>query len=496
LASSIIGTLLLFTAYGLYRRRHIAWMTSMLLLAAGTAVTLLRGLDVFEAAVLALVLVLLAWLRPAFYRQSAITTERPGPSWVIAIAAVILGSLFLGFFAYKDVDYSADLWWEVQPSGNAARFLRASAAVALVALLIAYRRLSRGTPALEPQELPPAVWDRALAASGSAEAHLARTGDKFFLVSEAGDAFLMYRVRGRSFIAMGQPVGPPERWKELVWKFRELADRYGARTVFYRCDAQMLPHAIDLGLRVMKLGEAARVPLADFTLDGKKRSKLRHAVSRAEREGLSFRVLQGDDIAPLLPELRAVSDEWLAAKRQREKQFGLGRFDDDYLAGGPVALVEREGMLLAFANLWTLPGRSELAFDLMRSRTDIPNGTMDFLFTRLMEWGRDGGYAHLALGMAPLSGIESRRLAPAWARLATMVFNKGERLYGYAGLRRYKEKFLPEWSGRYLLAPRNPAMALALLDVTLLVSAPPMIGGRGDADGLSLPALLGFGRAG
>jgi phosphatidylglycerol lysyltransferase len=112
-----------------------------------------------------------------------------------------------------------------------------------------------------------------------------------------------------------------------------------------------------------------------------------------------------------------------------------------------------------------------------------------------MEWGRDQGYAYLALGMAPLSGIESRRLAPAWARLASMVFNKGERLYGYAGLRRYKDKFLPEWSGRYLVAPRGPSMALALVDVTLLVSAPPVLGGRNQSDGVSLPALFGFARA-
>lgn len=490
--SSIIGTLLLFTAYGLYRRRDIAWMASMALLAAGAIVTLLRGFDFAEAAVLGLVFLLLAWLRPAFYRQSALTSERPGPSWIIAIAAVIVGSLFLGFFAYKDVDYDDALWWEVQPSGNAPRFLRASAGVALVTLLIAIRRLSRPVHRLQPQPLDPAVWDRALAATGSAEAHLARTGDKFFLTSQAGDAFLMYRVRGRSFIAMGQPVGPTERWPELIWAFRELADRYGARTIFYRCDAQMLPFAIDLGLRVMKLGEAARVPLAGFSLEGKKRSKLRHAVSRAEREGLTFRVIDGAQAAALLPQLRLVSDEWLGAKGQREKQFSLGRFDEDYLMGGPIGLVERDGELLAFANLWTLPSRAELAFDLMRSRTDIPNGTMDFLFTRLMEWGRDQSYAHFALGTAPLSGIESRRLAPMWARLASVVFNKGERLYGYAGLRRYKDKFLPEWSGRYLVAPRGPSMALALLDVTLLVSAPPLLGPRSDPEGLTFPAALSF----
>ncbi|WP_158266463.1 bifunctional lysylphosphatidylglycerol flippase/synthetase MprF [Allosphingosinicella deserti] len=471
--SSIVGTLLMFMAYGLYRRLDVAWIASMALLAAGMLLALLRAFDVIEAGMLAVVLVMLAWTRPAFYRRTAFTGERFGASWMVAIAGVICASLFLGFFSYKDVDYHGSLWWQVQPSADAPRFLRASVGVGLVAFWLAVRRLSRPAPPRHAEALPDHVWDRALAGAASSEAHLARTGDKSFVVSDAGDAFLMYRVRGRSFIAMGAPIGPQERWKELVWKFRELADRHGARPVFYRCGAEMLPHAIELGLGIMKLGEAASVPLADFSLNGKARAKLRNAVNRAEREGLRFRVVEGAALDALLPELRAISDEWLAAKRQREKQFSLGRFDRDYLAGGPVALVERDGVVLAFANLWTLPAQAELSFDLMRSRGDMPHGTMDFLFTRLMQWAREQGYATLALGTAPLSGIESRRLAPGWARFAAALFRHGEGLYGYAGLRRYKEKFLPDWSDRYFVAPRGLAMAQALLDVTMLVSAPP-----------------------
>ena len=127
---------------------------------------------------------------------------------------------------------------------------------------------------------------------------------------------------------------------------------------------------------------------------------------------------------------------------------------------------------MAFANLWPLPGHQELSFDLMRHRADAPPGTMDFLFSQLILWGQDQGYEKLSLGVAPLSGIDGRRLAPLWARIAGIMFRHGERLYGYAGLRQYKEKFRPEWRGRYFAAPRGLSMALALIDVILLVSAP------------------------
>lgn len=282
----------------------------------------------------------------------------------------------------------------------------------------------------------------------------------------------MYRVRGRSFIAMGNPVGPQARWPELVWRLREMADRQGGRTAFYECGPEFLPLAVDLGLGIMKLGEEAIVPLPNFTLEGKAGAKLRHAMNRMEREDVTFRIVDGDAIAQIMPELEQVSDEWLRAKGQREKQFSLGRFDSEYILGAPIALVEQRGRILAFANLWPLPGHEELSFDLMRHRADAPPGTMDFLFSRLILWGRDQGYRKLSLGVAPLSGIDSRRLAPLWARIAGIMFRHGERLYGYAGLRQYKEKFHPVWRGRYFAAPRGLPMALALIDVTLLVSAP------------------------
>lgn len=383
-----------------------------------------------------------------------------------------MASIFIGLFAYKHVEYRNDLWWQIHPLGDTQRFLRASLGVAVLAILLALYQLFR--PRREPQQtdLPLAVWEAAIAETNVTEAHLARTGDKSFLVAQTGDAFLMYRVRGRSFIAMGEPVGPQARWAELVWRLREMADRQGGRIVFYECGPEFLPLAVDLGLGIMKLGEEAIVQLPEFTLDGKAGAKLRHAINRMEREDVTFRIVDGDELAALMPQLEQVSDEWLIEKGQREKQFSLGRFDSEYILGAPVALVEQRGQILAFANLWPLPGHQELSFDLMRHRVDAPPGTMDFLFSQLILWGQKQGYQRLSLGVAPLSGIDSRRLAPLWARIAGMMFRHGERLYGYAGLRQYKEKFRPQWRGRYFAAPRGLSMALALIDVTLLVSAP------------------------
>jgi len=106
----------------------------------------------------------------------------------------------------------------------------------------------------------------------------------------------------------------------------------------------------------------------------------------------------------------------------------------------------------------------------MRHRAEVPYGCMDFLFTRLMLWGRQEGYAWFNLGLAPLSGIEARRLAPTWARAAGMLFRHGEAFYGFEGLRNYKEKFAPLWEPRYIACNGGMATGRALLDLQSLIA--------------------------
>jgi phosphatidylglycerol lysyltransferase len=175
-------------------------------------------------------------------------------------------------------------------------------------------------------------------------------------------------------------------------------------------------------------------------------------------------------VPDLLPRLRRVSDDWLQSKSATEKGFSLGRFSATYLANFPVALVEYRDEIAGFANLWETGTRDELSVDLMRHTASAPRGVMDFLFVELMLWGRAEGYRWFNLGMAPLAGLEQHRLAPMWHKAGRLVFRYGEEFYNFAGLRQYKDKFLPEWRPRYLAAPGRLALPRVLFDVTELIS--------------------------
>src|SRR5206468_669980 len=131
------------------------------------------------------------------------------------------------------------------------------------------------------------------------------------------------------------------------------------------------PPLHDRGYAFFKLGEEAHVPLERVTLDGHQGKMYRQILRRGERDGLRLRVLAPYEVAAVLPELREVSDQWLAAKGQRERQFSIGFFDEEYLRRFPCAIVEggRE-RVAAFANFLRGPKRDELSVDLMRYRTD------------------------------------------------------------------------------------------------------------------------------
>jgi phosphatidylglycerol lysyltransferase len=471
-AASIAGFLLMLLSAGLWRRRRGAYWAALAVLAVGAVFSLLKGLDWNGSLDLIIVAALLAPCRTAFNRRSRLS-EPLRPSWLLLLIAVVGAMLWLGFFAYRDVAYSDELWWRFITDRQASGFLRAGLALAVLTLVVAGRSLLSSPGAHEhgppsPEEVGRARRVLAEADQATPEAWLAMLGDKALLFSPSGRSFLAYRVRGRRWIVMGEPAGAPEERQDLLWAFGEMADSYGGAPVFYSVGAEMLAELATMGLAVRKVGETAVVRTLDWTTEGRAKRNLRTAVSRAEREGGSFEVLPPGSARALEAELKAVSDAWLAMHNGEEKAFSMGRFDLDYLDLTPLAIIREAGRIVAFANL--LVTRGEAAIDLMRHSPDAPHGVMDYLFTRCIQWAREQGVAQFDLGLAPLAGLEDRRLAPVFARVGALVYEEGGALYGFQGLRSYKAKFVPDWAPRFIAAPVSTPLPLALLDVALLTS--------------------------
>jgi Uncharacterized conserved protein len=294
--------------------------------------------------------------------------------------------------------------------------------------------------------------------------------DKALLFGKENRAFLMYGIEGRSWVALGDPIGDQAEGEELAWQFREEADRHGGWTVFYEVGTRFLPLYIDLGLTLLKIGEEAVIDLDAWSLEGPSRRTLRRTLNDVRRRGVTFEMLPAQFVGQYVDELRAVSDHWLGGKAAREKGFSLGRFDPDYLSNFPVGIVRREGKIVAFSNVWVSGDKRELSVDLMRHGEGAPASTMEYLFIELFNWGKENGYSRFNLGMAPLSGLQNRTLAPLWNRAGALLYRHGEHFYNFRGLRQYKQKFDPIWEPRYFASPAGLALPRILSNTAALIA--------------------------
>ena len=471
LLGSVVGVGLLIIAHGLFRRLHTAWWITIWLLCAGILLSLLKGFDYEEATVLALVVIMLASARSRFRRRASLIEQHYSSAWIAAFFLVLLMAGWLVLFAYRHLPYDNELWWQFAFHASAPRSLRASLLAVMIGAAYGLWRVLRPAPRRfsAPKSADLECVATLIEKGESTTANLALLGDKNLLFNKDRTACIMFQSSGNSWVAMGDPIGPPQLGEQLAWEFLEECDGMAVSPVFYQVTPDRLPLYVDLGLTLSKLGEEARVPLESFSLEGAARSDLRQAQRRASRDGATFEIVGRDAVPAILPQLRAVSDAWLAAKNTAEKRFSLGFFDESYLAHFDVGVVRHAGAVVAFANLWP-GGSTELSVDLMRYNDAAPKGVIDYMLIECLLWGRAQGFRWFNLGMAPLSGLEEHALAPTWHKLGRIVQRYGETFYNFEGLRKFKEKFNPVWRPRYLAAPDGLAMAGALLDVTALIS--------------------------
>ncbi|WP_432492815.1 bifunctional lysylphosphatidylglycerol flippase/synthetase MprF [Kineococcus auxinigenes] len=465
---SLAGLSALLTARGLHRRLRRAWAGTLALLAGVTAIAAAHG-DLVLSAVTAVLALLLVPTRSAFYRGPLFARPR-NPAWPITATVLVGAAVWWHEFGGAGGAVDAPLL-VASFSGDTPGADRLVMAAGAVGVLIGGRRILTSA-APDPQAACEQVMARVsavVARWGRCTSHLAFTGDKRFHFSPGGTAFLMYQVEGRSWVVMGDPVGDPAEFRGLVRGFVEEVDRHGGRPVFYN----VLPDHADLyrecGLSLAKLGEEAVVPLAEFTLAGRARTNLRTCRNKSQRLGLSVEFVAPEDVAPLLPALREVSDAWLAQRNGKEKRFSLGAFDEEYVSRFPLVVVRQEERITAFATLWVGGDGREVQVDLMRRLPDGPNTVMTFLFVECILWAGENGFSSFSLGVAPLSGLRSGAAASSWDRVGHLLWSRGERFYNFRGLRTFKQGFTPRWRTRYVATPGGLALPNAVVDVATLI---------------------------
>ncbi len=469
----IVATLMLLLARGLWERIDAAYYIALSLFIIGGILAIARALDVFAAGILFACALLILPCKTAFVRKSKLMELSFSPIWIFITLAAIGAAIWASSYAYDRIPLTKEILERFAYDDDTPRFVRGLPAVAITLIAIGLWRIlgiARARPDL-PDDEDMQKLSSLVQHADDGQNWLALMGDKYIFWHPNEKAFLAYGVSGRNYIVMGEPFGDEKEIEETCFNFKEFVGINRGKLGFYSVSVSKLPLMIDLGLSLFKIGEEALVDLNEFTLAGKKNYGFRATLKKYDELGAHFSVLSKEEAQLNIEKLRQISNQWLANKGTKERGFSLGSFDSEYIQKFPIAVVKINGDIFAFANLLSADNPKTLGIDLMRYGDNSPPQCMEYLFLKLIEYAKGEGYEFFSLGLAPLSGLEPNKIAPAWAKIGNLIYHLGAEFYNFQGLRAYKQKFHPQWLPRYFaIEGRDTSLLSALLAVINLGS--------------------------
>lgn len=474
LATLISGFFLLVTATALWRRKRTAWLVTLVILLISTVGHLLK--QSYSAALLAGgVAVWLFLLHSHFHARSDRPSTRQGVQVLIIGVAFTLLYGMLGFYLLANQPGQPFNWPaaleqtitlmtrfsapESLTSHNwlVGYFVLSIYLLSVVTLFYALIMLIR--PVLVRQPANRHEWERAREIVGhygrSWLGQLALLEDKSYYFSPAGSV-IAFEVQGRTAIALGDPIGPPEDTGPAIAGFCRSCANNDWQPAFYQILPEHRPLYKAAGLDTVCIGQEGAIDLSQLNL-----------TETATIIGHKATIIQPPHPNELIQQLQLISDEWLTMMGDTEKSFALGWFDPTMIRQTPVAIVYNdEGMIESFATIVIPPTHNEITIDLLRYRYHPAEATLRLLWLTLLQWASREGYATFNLGMRPLPAGDND---PNRGRISRYLSESVYQFSRFQQLAHLTEQFQPQWSPRYLAYPGTtslPTVWTAILRAT------------------------------
>jgi lysyl-tRNA synthetase class 2 len=461
-------------ARGLRRRKHRAWTATVALLSAAILVHLLRGTELIQASVSAVVVAMLLLGHRQFVGRPDPRSRKAIP---LGLLAILVAAWLLGVIAIVADQHELTRPWSgadlVEQSilglvgiAGPLRFQSADAPDESSYLLLGLGILS-GLAALTvllhssgPTESASDAdrtrirallnWDGQVDSLG----YFATRCDKAYVFSASGKAAVAYRVKAGVCLAAGDPIGDVEAWPGAIEAWTQLTQQRAWIPAVLAASETGAEAYHRAGFDALEIGDEAVVEAADFTLDGRAMRSVRQAVNPARRAGYRVRVESVRDLNPeWREEIEHLSQRWRRGGHERGFSMALSRFaaavDPDCLI---VEASNSVGDLVAVLQLvpW---GADGLSLDLVRRHPDLENGVMELMIAELLAAapGRRNSRVSLNFAVFRSSLARGERIGAgpflrAWVRLLLLA----SRWWQIASLYRANAKFRPAWEPRFI----------------------------------------------
>ncbi len=465
----LIGVMLISLSKGIKERVKSIYKISMILLLTATITSVLKGLDYEESILMMSLAMLLYHSRSLFDKESmSFNTRSLLYNFLIFTFVPILYFVTFNITHGINMISSAQKYSLAYLTDNKSNTVIYILLTGTMSLIFQYRTSKKLTLSKLSDEDILKFENFIKQYGGNIFSHLFYLKDKNIFFNKSENVMLMYRPFKNKIFVLGDPIGDRDYFEEAIDEFIEFAEDYNMKVVFYEVEGKNLELYSTQGFNFIKIGEEAIIDLTKYSYEGKENKVLRSMRNMFINRNYEFEIIEPPFTDEFLSKMKVISDEWLDGRL--EKNFSLGSFNEEYVSRSPIAILKIEGEIVAFCTIMPPYDDSAISIDLMRMKKNHPNGTMDCLFIALIDHMKEMGYKYFSLGEAPLSNVGNKKQSLKKEKLIKYGYEFGNKVYNFQGLRRYKEKFKPRWSGRYIAYYDEIKLPSTLIDLIKIIN--------------------------
>lgn len=459
-AVSIIGIILLFISRGLLLRIKTAHTWAVVLLSMLFPLAIINGYGYEKIIALIIMLSLIILSKKYFYRNISIFTPKLNMMWLSAITAVFAGSVWLGFFVYKQDIYTPVAFLNsLFATTDAGRFLRICIGMAAILVIVLISELLKRA---RYKQISMSHKNIEIVTEASQYVYSKYAFENKSLFYKDTNSFIMYSQINNSSIAFGDPVGSDKSARELIWEFKEMADLKNVNPTFLYVGNKNLRVYDDMGMDIAPFGADANILLETFSKNAGSLSDIKEFAEKTDKE-YQFEIKDNQDFLKEKKYTDFIDYQW-------QKDFGNLKnkmFDISSQFASRYITVKKNGFLSAYAFLLLSKNKYEAFVSNVRYTSDCAENMLQYMLFKSVCWAKENNYKWFNLGLTPTEKII---LDDDFVQKAK-IFVFGEHFkYDLTALKKFKLKFRPVFKNKYIVFYADRHLSHFLKDFFYLYS--------------------------
>lgn len=438
---SIVGVLLLFISRGLLLRIKTAYVWTVILLGILFPLALINGYGYEKILALVIMLSLVIPSKKYFYRDLSLVTPKLNMMWFSTITAVFLGSVWIGFFVYKQDIYTiTNFLTSLFSTSDAGRFLRICIGMAIILFVVSLSELLKRSRYKQVQMSSDNIKSLASSSKYIYSNYAFENRNLFY---KDTNSFIMYSQINNNSIVFGDPVGGDKSSKELIWDFKEMTDLKNTSPTFLYVGHKNLRIYDDMGMDIAPFGADANILLETFSEDIQSLAEIQENAGKMDKN-YKFEIVDFETFQKEKKYVDFVDFQW-------QKDFGNLKnkmFDISAQFANGYILVKKDGFISAYAYLLLSQNKYEVFVSNVRYTSDCDVNMLKYILFKSVCWAKENKYKWFNLGLTPTEKI----ILDDDFIQKSKIFVFGEHFkYDIKALIDFKSKFQPTLKNKHIV---------------------------------------------